>query len=355
LWSLLTPSFCPPAPPPADLSFNRIKKIENLGHLKALRDLTLFSNEITVVEGLGGLDSLQVLSVGHNLIVDPNAVLLFRPLPKLEALTLEGNPLCKPAESSRTPYTMLAHAFLPRLKYLDNRMITAAEMAAARDGGVPAEKLSEVEEKSAVEDKAAAAAAERAARITVLSAQNLEVVMTCPGELFADEPEFSKLLSLSMPGLQPLVSALGEALAGPSTDLVDLGGDKDKRIREEEAQFLEAVAETVDASESEAAAALDAWFTALKQATRDTQRGGGAAAAGVPALVARLVADISAVADDLLRKEIDTHESVEAMMDVYESAIGELKGAKLVLLDVFFRALENRNALFTDGLQKHGA
>ena len=48
----------------ADLSFNRIKKIEGLSHLKALKDLTLFNNEITTGESalLPGLPEGGVVS-----------------------------------------------------------------------------------------------------------------------------------------------------------------------------------------------------------------------------------------------------------------------------------------------------
>lgn len=227
----LTPNATCPAP--ADLSFNRIKKIEGLSHLSRLRDLSLFNNEISVAEGLEGLHALQCLSLGSNTLTGIDTVLYFRKLPALEALTLEGNPLCKPVEGSRDNYTSYAHAFLPHLKYLDYRLITAAEKSSARDGGVPAEKLGEVEEKSAAEEKAAAAAADRSALVASLAEQNLEMAVTFPGELFADEPEFQKLLALGMPGLEPLVKALGEALTGPANNLKELAGDKDARIRGE--------------------------------------------------------------------------------------------------------------------------
>jgi len=43
-----------------------IEKIEGLGELRMLEDLSLFSNRITVLEGLDNLESLNVLSVGSN-------------------------------------------------------------------------------------------------------------------------------------------------------------------------------------------------------------------------------------------------------------------------------------------------
>lgn len=56
--------------------------------------------------------------------------------------------------------------------------------------------------------------------------------------------------------------------------------------------------------------------------------------------------------DSLLRREVAAHEAVEAMLDVLESAVLELRGVKLAQHDVFFRALEAAVALFTDGLAK---
>jgi len=213
-----------------DLSFNRIKRIEGLSHLSRLTDLSLFSNDIAAVEGLAGLDALQYLSLGNNALAGIATVLAFRALPALEALTLEGNPLCKPVEGSRDSYAVWAAAFLPRLKYLDARLVTAADKAAARDGGVPAEKLAEVEEAGAASDKAARARSERAALVARLTDANLEAAATFPEELW-EEPELAKLAAWGLPGLPPLMAALAEALRGPSTDFIDLGGDKDRRIR----------------------------------------------------------------------------------------------------------------------------
>lgn len=213
-----------------DLSFNRIKKIEGIAHLTRLTDLSLYSNDISVVEGLDTLTALQYLSLGNNALANINTVLAFRSLPALEALTLEGNPLCKPVEGSRDSYSVWAAAFLPRLKYLDARLVTTADKAAARDGGVPAEKLAEVEEAAAAADKVARARAERAALVARLTDANLEAAATFPDELW-EEPELAKLNAWGLPGLPPLMAALAEALKGPATDFMDLGGDKDRRIR----------------------------------------------------------------------------------------------------------------------------
>ena len=47
-----------------DLSFNQITKIEGLAGLTKLQDLSLFSNGISVIEGLDTMADLNVLSIG---------------------------------------------------------------------------------------------------------------------------------------------------------------------------------------------------------------------------------------------------------------------------------------------------
>jgi hypothetical protein len=222
-------------PPYSDLSFNKIKVIEGLESLVRLRDLSLYNNEIAspIGDGLDGLSSLQCLSLGNNHLTDLHSVLDFRRLPKLEALSLEGNPLCRPPEgagaNARDAYRVFCHAFLPRLRYLDFQLITAAEKASARDGGVPADKLQEVEEKDAAEEKVRLRARERAELIARLSAANLEVIETFPEELLEEDLDYAKIRGMA--GVATLLQAFRDALVQPGADLRQLGMDKDGLIR----------------------------------------------------------------------------------------------------------------------------
>lgn len=51
-----------------DLSFNKIRHIKHIDHLKDLRELFLVANKISTIEGLDGLDKLTSLELGSNRI-----------------------------------------------------------------------------------------------------------------------------------------------------------------------------------------------------------------------------------------------------------------------------------------------
>lgn len=103
-----------------DLSFNKIREIEGLEDLTQLEDLSLFSNQITVIRGLDSLTKLTCLSLGKNEIesLDETAKYLHKLYQSLRMLTLQGNRVEQQAH-----YRTRMLAYLPNLKFLDNRLI----------------------------------------------------------------------------------------------------------------------------------------------------------------------------------------------------------------------------------------
>lgn len=171
-----------------DLSFNALESMEGLGSLPRLADLTLFHNSIRVATGLGGCSALQCLSLGENKFDSLlDTVLYLRRLPALEVLTLEGNPLCAQGEGGRDLYRPYFLAFCTRLKYLDYQLITHTERDAAREGGVPSEKLAEVEEADAAQAEVLVKERAKAAQLADYLAANLEVIETIFGDMFDGE------------------------------------------------------------------------------------------------------------------------------------------------------------------------
>ena len=54
-----------------------------------------------------------------------------------------------------------------------------------------------------------------------------------------------------------------------------------------------------------------------------------------------------------MRLELETHESVEAMLDAYDTSMVELRAAKVASHESFFRALEAAEGVFSETLLKH--
>ncbi len=297
-----------------DLSFNLIKTIEGLDTLKRLRDLSLYNNQITAIQGLEQCTSLQVVSLGNNNIAELDAMLYFRRMPQVEVLCMDGNPCCASGDGGENrgqAYRSFCHAFLPQLKYLDYELITLAEKQAARDGGVPAEKLAEVEEADAGLEKARKIAQDRAASVAHLAAANLEMAETMYDELFADDVEFAKIAGL--PGLQPLLGALQESLSVAGEELRELGMDKDRRIRDEMDMFAEALAATLKDAETGTSAEIASWERRFKHASRAVLSAGSAADAQSEDVAAlhKLAAEAEALGAMATKLELQAHETIE--------------------------------------------
>ena len=286
-----------------DLSFNALTSMEGLGALPRVTDLSLFHNSLTQVTGLEGCTALQCLSLGENRLDDLLGSVLYirKRVPKLEVLTMEGNPLCKLGEGGREVYRPFFLAFCPRLKYLDYQLITEAERQTAREGGVPAEQLSEVEDADAVEAKALAREKEKADQLADYVAANLEVIETMYSDLFGDgsdqgaspaagqrhwqppphsarspphpptplqpAPDWARLKHI--PTMPHSLLALRESLEPLAATLRVSGMEKNARISEEIAQFQEALDELVGEASSSAAARVYAWEAALKSTRND--------------------------------------------------------------------------------------
>ena len=342
-----------------DLSFNALTSCEGLGALPRLTDLSLFHNSITQVAGLEGCSALQCLSLGENALEDLLGSVLYvrKRAPTLEVLTLEGNPLCKLGEGGREVYRPFFLAFCPRLKYLDYQLITEAERSAAREGGVPAEKLAEVEDADAAEAKAAAKAREKASQLADYVAANLEVIETMYSDLFGEgDAEWEKLRH--MPAMPHALLALRESLEPLAATLRASGMEKNARIQEEIQQYQEALNELVGSAAGEAAARVHAWEAALKAARNDHKAavegalsmggssrgssrggvmggggggGGGSAASAAErsALAPRTAAALEALGSsaavmsrELLKGELAVHEAVEVRAVVLRASGG---------------------------------
>lgn len=71
-----------------DLSFNKIKHIKRVNHLKSLTDLFFVQNKISKIEGLEGLEELRNLELGANRI--RVRILLLHTAPVFSRLIIDG-------------------------------------------------------------------------------------------------------------------------------------------------------------------------------------------------------------------------------------------------------------------------
>lgn len=158
-----------------DLSFNRLTSIENIGHLHRLTDLLLNNNHLTDIEGLRQLNTvtrvltgvpeqyhgLQVLNLSNNSLSNvTQTILLLREFRDLRVLSTEKNPLAQQAG-----YRTQAIAFLPSLRYLDNRVIMEQERKASHESFKM--DLVSFEERDTVETQARQKALAKARQIRI--------------------------------------------------------------------------------------------------------------------------------------------------------------------------------------------
>jgi len=70
------------------LKQNQIEKIENIAHLKKLKELNLANNFITKLENIDGLPALEVLNLWNNRIAEIGNIVDYEPI---KYLALRGN------------------------------------------------------------------------------------------------------------------------------------------------------------------------------------------------------------------------------------------------------------------------
>lgn len=189
-----------------DLSFNQITVIEGLDALAELENLSLHNNEIATVEGMDKLTKLACLALGKNKIeaLDSTATYLHR-FRQLRMVSLSGNPV-----ESHVLYRSRMLAYVRNLKYLDNRMVLASEVAKARDESK--EQMMPIDEADLREDEAAAA------KKTAEEDGKHYDTINCPNEgIF-----FQEIYSLEPEGTRSIVALLEvDALRDRVKELVD--------------------------------------------------------------------------------------------------------------------------------------
>jgi len=132
-----------------NLNKNCVKKVENLSMLPNLHCLLLSHNRLSTyedVEHLKDCKALQSIDLQQNSLDDVRILDLFKQIPDLRVLYLQGNPVIKKIKYYRKTIT----AALPTLRYLDDRPIFPEDRLRAEafakglaEGGVKAAQAAE--------------------------------------------------------------------------------------------------------------------------------------------------------------------------------------------------------------------
>jgi len=321
-----------------DLSFNNISRISGLETLTKLTHLSLFNNRLTEVGGLDTLTALEVLSVGNNLIGDLSSVLYLRPFKRLHAVNFAGNPLCQEAE-----YRPYALAHLPRVKYLDYRMVDEQAVQAAKEQYQ--DRLQEMQEAEAAEEAAEAERQQRAERAAELAAANVGHVDAFRDEMLAegggDVGKLRQHASL-LPLAQEFQAALNEAIDEYVAAALEIGGLK----REELSTFSEAFGEAKTEGTAEAQRQIAQYRHLVKRAQHD------AGASGLtPSQLGAMQEANGALYEALMDMEMSQVERYGETIGAFESAYEELSKRLQETGSTFFNRARELEGAFTQKLE----
>eukprot|EP00002_Diphylleia_rotans_P004670 TRINITY_DN1355_c1_g1_i2.p1 TRINITY_DN1355_c1_g1~~TRINITY_DN1355_c1_g1_i2.p1 ORF type:complete len:474 (-),score=143.46 TRINITY_DN1355_c1_g1_i2:789-2210(-) len=310
-----------------DLSFNNISKIENLETLTKLTDLSLFNNKISVLENMDALTNLQILSIGNNKISALDNLLYLRRFRNLRVLNIKGNPVCRDPE-----YRSYVLAHVRELRYLEYRLIDEAELIAAREQYQ--EELLELKEKEAIEDQRMEEEKQRQEMLVSIRKANIDGVVNLYHDLFMEDKEFAKLLS---------VAALAEPMNRYRESVELLTEDFKRSILEhfdkktsETSLFNSALQEARDATEKEAFDLIERLTSRKKRVIRDLK----GQDADVEALRS-LRRENDDLSDQLMELEMHQVEQFEEVIKEFERLMSEILGSNIELIQNYFTKLRD--------------
>ncbi|XP_009988158.1 PREDICTED: leucine-rich repeat-containing protein 48 [Tauraco erythrolophus] len=227
-----------------DLSFNNIEVIEGLDALVKLQDLSLYNNRISKIEHMDTLQELQIFSIGKNNLTTLEDVIYLRRFKNLGTLNLTGNPLCDDKQ-----YTLFVVAHLPKLVYLDFKLVSDATREAAvlqyQDLTEPLEReeaqaLAQLEEKQAKQKELEH---HKAAFVEYLNGSFLF------DSMYAEDTEAAKLAYL--PGVSDLLQAYRKEFVSVCENLFNYGLKEHEKREAEVSDFYEGLHEALAANQQE--------------------------------------------------------------------------------------------------------
>lgn len=326
-----------------DLSFNKITEIKCLDKLIHLEDLSLCSNRISSIDGLEKCSNLQCFSIGNNKIDSLEQVIRLRQLGGLRMLTLSGNPICKVPE-----YKMIVLAYVDTIKYLDYALVDPAERAVAKEQYH--DELLDVEEKESV-------ITEKATRDSALDKYLKELDKACIlfahtifDDLFAEDKDLER--TKQMPGIKEQIEGFYSSFKALNEDFIKDGMDRYAKKLTEVHEFEKAVKEVRSKDEHESVQLISSYKESQKAtASYITENSEAMSHYECQRRVRELQEELEKVCDELMNIEVRQVEKFDALVDHFENRLAELKLLALEAQTTFFRAIEEFEEKFSNGVR----
>jgi hypothetical protein len=234
-----------------DLSLNKKKRNKGKERHTHQEDLSLYSNKISVIEGLDKCNNLQCLSLGNNRIDSLEQIIKLRQLKSLRMLTLSDNPI----SNNNVDYRNYVMAYVDTIKYLDYALIDPVLREKARND-CHDELVDIIEKESVIAEKSAR---ESAMEIYVRKLDDACILFahTIFDDLFNDDGDVERLKH--MPGVKEQIENFRVAYKTISEEYIRATLEKHEKKKGEIADFDRAVKEVRMNDDLESTKLIDAF------------------------------------------------------------------------------------------------
>ncbi|KXS22377.1 outer arm dynein light chain 1 [Gonapodya prolifera JEL478] len=297
-----------------DLSFNNITNIEGLDNLTKLSDLSLFSNRISKIENIDALINLQVFSIGNNNLSELDNLSYLRRFENLRVINCSGNEIAKDPN-----YSLYILAHLPKIKYLDYRLVGLEQVKNAREKFVDNLIAMEEEEKVLISKREAATRSkEEADRYDTAHIPRLATLF----DSFFGEPEFQRYAPLARDPVTACVDDYRVKFASVVGDLATFVLKKAKEREEEIRVFTDCL----NASKRDADAECLAWIENFQHSKKTNLRVimTSHSAMDIDNALSHLKEELDTLSNNLMTAEMTIVEQFEDVIRDFEKAYAEL-------------------------------
>lgn len=311
-----------------DLSFNNIQVIEGLDTLTKLEDLTLFNNSISRIENMDTLMNLEVFSIGNNDLDELENLIYLRQFPKLKALNLSNNPFCR-----KDRYAQYAAAVLPKLVYLDYRLVKSELRAEGREvfqNQLEYVHTSESKENAMREKSAKEAAENEYHRNAFVEDLNGPMLFD---SMYANDPD--GIMFKEFPTTEAMFAIYREKTTAICIQMFDFGLDAYKKRQAEVDTFFECIEQAKTENQIRAREAFNDFLTEKKAKLAQIRQ--MTSTRQIQKAVKSYNTKVSALWNALMDLEMNLMEQLEETTQSFDLSLHEL-------MDIFIENIQSQMA-----------